>query len=97
MNENIIIRTAQWSDVQGVAKLVHAVDEAEGDAETSDSAEEIEHGWHAPGFNPETDAFVAETAQKEIVGYWEVFNSRHNWSWMVMFTRIIKTQMWVSG
>ncbi|NJN79303.1 MAG: GNAT family N-acetyltransferase [Anaerolineales bacterium] len=53
---------------------MYLVSEADGDAETADTVEEVEHGWHTPGFNPETDAFVVENNEKEIVGFWEVFD-----------------------
>jgi hypothetical protein len=37
---------------------MYAVSEADGDASVADTAEDIEHGWHAPGYNPETNSFV---------------------------------------
>ena len=72
------LRPVRWDDVQAAAKLMYAVSEADGDAETADTPEEIEHGWHSPGFNPETDAFVIENHEKQIIGFWEVFDSNEH-------------------
>lgn len=72
------IRSARWDDAQAVAKIMYAVNESIGDAETSDSVEELEHNWKDPAFNLETDAFIAETQQGEVIGYCEAFNSHEN-------------------
>lgn len=72
------IRLARWEDVESVAKIMYAVYESIGDAETADSAEDIAHYWKHPSFNPETDAFIAENSQGEAIGYWEVFNAHEN-------------------
>ena len=68
------LRPVRWDDVQAVAKLMHLSSVADGDAETAETPEDVEHNWRAPGFNPETDAFVVENSEKEVVGYWEVFD-----------------------
>jgi mycothiol synthase len=70
----LTIRTARWDDTEAVVKIMYAVNEAIGDSETSDSLEELEHNWRNPKFNPETDAFVVEDNQNQVIGYAEVFN-----------------------
>lgn len=77
-NNEFNIRSARWDDVEAVAKIMYAVNESIGDAETSDSVEELEHNWKHPSFNLETDAYIAENAQGEVVGYCEAFNSHEN-------------------
>lgn len=73
----LTLRNTKREDVQAVAKLMYAVSEADGDASVAETSEEIEHNWQAPGYNPETDSFVVENENNEIVGYWEMFNGRH--------------------
>jgi|SRR5688572_26616099 len=73
----LTLRNAKWDDVQAVAKLMYAVSEADGDASVAETPEDIEHNWQSPGYNPETDSFVVETEDKQIVGYWEMFNGRN--------------------
>src|SRR5262245_51795215 len=75
--DTLTLRPTKWADVHAIAKLIYDVCAAEGDASVADSAEEIEHNWQAPGYSPETDSFVVENEDKQIVGYWEMFNGRN--------------------
>lgn len=68
------LRSVRWDDVQAVAKLMYLSSVAYGDVETAETPEDVAHNWRSPSFNPETDAFVVENSQKEVVGYWEVFD-----------------------
>lgn len=72
--QELNLRPVRWSDVQAVAKLMYLTSVADGDADTAETPEDVEHYWRASGFNPETDAFVVENSEKQVVGYWEVFN-----------------------
>lgn len=73
---NLKLRATAWADVPGVADLIYAVCEADGDVTVASTPEELEHEWHEEGFNLATDAFLVETADGKIVGYEEIFNEK---------------------
>lgn len=70
------LRTARWDDVEPVAALILDVCTHDGDPTVAVTPQELAYEWKSEGFNPETDAFVMETASGRIVGYEEFFN-RH--------------------
>ncbi|MCQ3935546.1 MAG: hypothetical protein DPW18_00730 [Chloroflexi bacterium] len=70
------LRAATWGDVRAVTDLIYAVCEADGDVTVAVTPEELEHEWRSEGFNPETDAFVVQTADGRIVGYSELVNAK---------------------
>lgn len=75
LNSSFILRSAEWSDADEVAQLIHAACVDKGHAALAISPEEVKHGWYASGFNLEKDAFVVETLDGRIVGYEEISNS----------------------
>ncbi len=70
----LTLRSVRWDDAQAVTDLMRLVDETYGDEGTTLTKEELEHNWRAVGYNPEVDAFVVENTQKQVVGFWEVFD-----------------------
>ncbi len=76
LSTDLKLRTPAWADVNAVAKLIYDVCEADGDTSVAASAEEMEHEWREEGFTLETDAFVVETSDRQIVGYIELFNEK---------------------
>ena len=71
---HLTLRPAQWSDAQGVAELTLAVCTADGDPVVAQTREDIESFWKLENFHLETDAWVVETADGQIVGYEELYN-----------------------
>ncbi len=69
------LRPARWSDAEAVAQLIYDSCAADGDVILAVSADELKHGWQNPDFKLETDAFVVETTDGQVVGYDEVTNS----------------------
>jgi len=74
LDSSISLRFAQWTDLNAVTQLIYDVCEADGDTTMAVTLEEMKHEWETPGFNIETDAIVAVTADGHIVGYEEFFN-----------------------
>lgn len=70
------LRTARWTDVEAVAKLIYDVCEADGDTTVAVTPEELKHEWEEPEFKLERDAFVVETVDGRVVGF-EEFSNRH--------------------
>src|SRR5215216_2395335 len=68
------LRPVQWSDAAAVADLILAVSIADGDPTTTATAEDLNHFWTSPDVNIETDVWVVETKQGQIVGYEEFYN-----------------------
>lgn len=75
LSPDLSLRPAAWADAQAVAELILDVCTADGDPTVAVTTEELQREWKNAGFNLETDAWVVETAQGQIVGY-EEFNSR---------------------
>jgi mycothiol synthase len=70
------LRPAQWTDINAVADLTLAVCSADGDPLVATSVEDFQRYWSEPGFNLETESWVAETPDGRIVGYEELYD-RH--------------------
>jgi mycothiol synthase len=70
------IRTARWSDVEAVARLIYEVCEADGDTTVAATPDEIKHEWETPGFELERDAFLVESGDGRLVGF-EEFANQH--------------------
>jgi mycothiol synthase len=70
------LRPARWSDINAVAQLTLDVCTADGDPTVATSIEDLQRYWHEPGFNLETETWVAETSDGRIVGYEELYD-RH--------------------
>jgi len=76
LDPSISLRFAQWTDLNAVTQLVYDVCEADGDTTVAWTPEELKHEWETtPGFNIETDAIVAVTADGRVVGYEEFYNA----------------------
>jgi mycothiol synthase len=76
LSSDFQLRSARWSDLEGVAKLILDVCTADGDATIALAPEELAHEWKNEGFTLENDAWVVETTDGRIVGYEEFYN-RH--------------------
>jgi mycothiol synthase len=70
------LRSVQWSDVEAVAKLILDVCTADGDPTVATTEDELKRFWNSPDFKLETDAWVVEAKEGNIVGY-EEFYDRH--------------------
>lgn len=71
---SLTLRSARWTDISAVAKLVHDVAEMEGDSLFVLTAEELANEWNIEGFNVERDVFVVETQDGRLVGSEEFYN-----------------------
>ena len=72
----LTLRPVRWTDLETVTKLIYDVCEADGDTTVAVTAEDLKLEWLTPGFNLETDAYLVETHDGQIVGF-EEFNNRH--------------------
>jgi mycothiol synthase len=68
------LRSAQWSDLEAVARLMYDVWEDDGDVSMASTPEDLKIGWQIAGFNLEQDTFVVETPDGRIVGYDQFVN-----------------------
>lgn len=74
IDPSLKLRTASWSDLEAVAKLIYDVCAADGDTVLAVTPEELRHEWETPGFHVEKDAFLVETSDGHVIGYEEFFN-----------------------
>lgn len=75
LDPSLSLRPAQWADVEAVAKLILDVCTYDGDPTVAVTPQELAREWKNPGFVLETDAFVVETSDGQIVGYEEFVNN----------------------
>jgi mycothiol synthase len=68
------VRPAQWSDLEPVAQVIRDFLLSIGDAMSVVTPAELEREWRSEGFNLETDAWVAVTADGRVVGFEEFAN-----------------------
>jgi len=76
LSTGLTLRTARWTDVEPVAKLIYDVCEADGDVTVAATPEDLESTWKTEGFNLERDVFIVETQDGRIVGYEEFFHAK---------------------
>lgn len=76
LNSTLNLRATQWADVNAVAQLVYDVCEADGDVTVAVTPEELKNQWQSGRFNPETDTFVIESQNGQIIGYGEFYDSK---------------------
>jgi mycothiol synthase len=76
LDPSLNLRPAQWADVDAVAKLILDVCTHDGDPTVAVTSQELARAWKNPGFVLETDAFVVETSDGQVVGY-EEFEDNH--------------------
>lgn len=76
LDPSLSLRRPTFADVKAVADLIYAVCEADGDVTVAVTPESLEHAWREDGFNPETDAFIVQTAEGRIVGCEELSNEQ---------------------
>jgi len=76
LSPNLVLRPAQWSDLELVTQLIYDVCAADGDAAVAVTSKELKHEWEKPGFILEKDAYVVDTPEGRIVGF-EEFNNYH--------------------
>ncbi len=68
------LRTVQRTDLQAIVHLIYGICAAEGDTSLATTPEDLENEWDYEGFDPEQDAFVAQTEAGNLVGYGAVFD-----------------------
>lgn len=76
LSPDLKLRPAEWSDLEGVAKLILDVCTADGDPAVAVTPADLAQEWKNEGFTLEKDAWLVETADGRIVGYEEFYN-RH--------------------
>ena len=76
LSPTLTLRTVKWTDLEAVVQLIYDVCEADGDTAVAVTTEDLKLEWRTPGFDLETDAYLVETQDGQIVGY-EEFNNRH--------------------
>jgi len=76
LSPDLNLRAAQWSDLEAVARLILDVCTADGDPTVAVSPEDLRREWKNEGFKLETDTWVVETTDGQIVGF-EEFTNRH--------------------
>jgi mycothiol synthase len=63
------LSSAQWADLNAVAKLMYDVWEEDGDVTMAATPEDLKIRWQTAGFNLDQDTFVVETPDGRIVGF----------------------------
>lgn len=76
LDSSLNLRATRWADVNAVAQLIYDVCEADGDVTVATTPEELANQWKTAKFNPETDTYVIETRDGQIVGYGEFFDAK---------------------
>ena len=72
----LTLRPVKWTDLEAVTQLIYDVCEADGDTTVAVTSGDLKLEWLTPGFNLETDAYLVETNDGQIVGF-EEFNNRY--------------------
>jgi mycothiol synthase len=70
----LVIRAAQWADLEPIVQLILDVCTNDGDPTVAVTPEELRDQWETPGFNLDTDAWVVTAADGRVVGYEEFVN-----------------------
>ena len=73
---NLLLRSARWTDLEPVARLMVEVWKSDGDVTMAATPEDLRISWQKPGFHVERDAFVVETSEGRIVGF-DQFDNHH--------------------
>ena len=68
------VRPLTWGDLEAVQQVIYAVCKAEGFETLATSVDELAQEWKAPGFTPETDAWVVTDPSGKVIGYEELTN-----------------------
>jgi len=76
LSPTLTLRPVKWTDLDTVTQLIYDVCEADGDTTVAVTPEDLKLEWLTPGFNLETDAYLVENGDGQIVGF-EEFNNRH--------------------
>lgn len=76
LDSSLILRHTAWSDLEAVTQLILDVCTADGDPTVAVTSEELAREWKSEDFTLETDAWVVEAPNGQIVGY-EEFSNRH--------------------
>ena len=74
LRTGLVLRAAQWADLEPVAHLILEVSTNDGDATVAVTPEELKSEWETPGFTLETDAWVVTASDGRVVGYEEFVN-----------------------
>ena len=76
LDPGLTLRSARWTDVEAVAKLIYDVCEADGDVTVASTPEDMKNTWETEGFNLDRDAFIVEAQDGRVVGYEEFFHPK---------------------
>ncbi len=76
LDPSLTLRPAAWADLEGVTQLILDVCTADGDPTIAVTSEELAREWKSEDFHLETDAWVVQAPNGQIVGY-EEFSNRH--------------------
>jgi mycothiol synthase len=76
LDASLTLRAVRWDDLNAVAKIIYDVCEADGDTTVATSSEDLKNWWETDGVNIETDAFVVEAQNGQIVGYEEIADEK---------------------
>jgi mycothiol synthase len=79
LHPSLTLRSANWADLNAVAKLSHDVAQMEGDASFVLTAEELANEWKSEGFSVERDVFIVETQNGRVVGSEEFYNEKDHY------------------
>ncbi len=79
LHPSLTLRSANWADLNAVAKLTHDVAQMEGDASFVLTAEELANEWKSEGFSVERDVFIVETQNGRVVGSEEFYNEKDHY------------------
>jgi mycothiol synthase len=74
LSPDLKLRSVQLADAEAVAKLILDVCTADGDPTVATTPAELLRFWQGSDFNLETDAWLVESAQGQVVGYEEFYD-----------------------
>ena len=79
LSAGLSLRAVQWADLEAVAKLIYDVCAEDGDTTVAVAPEELKHQWQENRFNLETDAFLVETKDGQVVGFEKFSNIKDHY------------------
>lgn len=84
LDDSLVLRAAQWDDLEAVVQLIYDVCEADGDTSVAVTADDLKNEWEYEGFDPLLDAFVVEVRAGfpragQVVGYVSLDNMKEHY------------------
>ena len=74
LDPSLRLRSVAWSDAKAIAGMILDVCIADGDPTVATTEDDLNHFWSTPDVDIETDAWVVETREGQIVGYQEFYD-----------------------